>query len=281
MHSVLFSLDHIVIHSFGACLAVAIILCYFVMARLGKPLGYTSDFISTLLTVLIVSGLIGARLFYVAEHLSFYAVQPASIFKIWEGGLMFFGGLLVACASLVIFIRLQKKPLASVLDIIVTAVPLSHAIGRIGCFLNGCCYGRTSDSCVAVTFPHGSIPWSEQLREGLISADAAHALPVLPSQLFEAGLNFIIFIVMLLLFKRRRHPGSQVAAYMMMYSVARFILELSRADERLHFGWFSISQAISLGLFTVGAALALGIAYPLSRPLGHTKFGSGYDLRNR
>lgn len=262
MHSVLFSLDHIVIHSFGACLALAILLCYFVMVRLGKPSGYGSDFISNLLTVLIVSGLLGARLFYVAEHWSFYAEQPASILKIWEGGLMFFGGLLVGCASLVVFIRLQKKSLAKVLDIVVTAVPLSHAIGRIGCFLNGCCYGRTSGSCVAVTFPHGSIPWSEQLREGLISAGATRSLPVLPSQLFEAGLNLIIFIVMLLLFKRHhRHPGSQVAAYMMMYSVARFILELSRADERLHFGWFSISQAISLGLFTVGLLLALGIRY--------------------
>ena len=262
MHSVLFSLDHIVIHSFGACLAVAIILCYLVMVRLGRPSGFTPDFISNLLTILIVSGLIGARLFYVAEHWSFYAAQPASILKIWEGGLMFFGGLLVACASLVIFIRLQKKPLAKVLDVVVTAVPLSHAIGRVGCFLNGCCYGRTSGSCVAVTFPHGSIPWPEQLREGLISSEAIRSLPVLPSQLFEAGLNFTIFIVMLLLFKRRhRHPGSQVAAYMMMYSVARFILELSRADERLHFGWFSISQAISLGLFTVGFLLALSIAY--------------------
>ena len=173
---------------------------------------------------------------------------------------MFFGGLLVACASLVIFIRLQKKPLANVLDVVVTAVPLSHAIGRIGCFLNGCCYGRTSGSCVAVTFPHNSIPWSEQLREGLISTEALRSLPVLPSQLFEAGLNLLIFIVMLLLFKRRnRHPGSQVAAYMMMYSVARFILELSRADERLHFGWFSISQVISLGIFTVGIALAISL----------------------
>ena len=109
MHSVLFSLDHIVIHSFGACLAVAIILCYLVMVRLGKPSGYGPDFISNLLTVLIVSGLLGARLFYVVEHWPFYVEQPASILKIWEGGLMFFGGLLVGCASLVIFIRLQKS----------------------------------------------------------------------------------------------------------------------------------------------------------------------------
>lgn len=260
MHSVLFSLDHIVIHSFGACLAVAIILCYLVMVRLGRPSGYGSDFVSNLLTILIVSGLVGARLFYVVEHWSYYAQQPASILKVWEGGLMFFGGLLIACASLIVFIRLQKKPLAEVLDVVVTAVPLGHAIGRMGCFLNGCCYGRTSDSCLSVTFPHGSIPWSEQLQGGLISAEAVRSLPVLPSQLFESALNFIIFIVLLLLFKRRRHPGSQVAAYMMMYPVARFILELSRADERLHFGWFSISQVISLGIFAAGVVLAFCIS---------------------
>lgn len=257
MHSILFSLGPFVIHSFGACLAVAILLSYGIMVRLGKSSGYSSDFVSSLLSVLIVSGLIGARLFYVAEHWSFYRANPSSIIMVQQGGLMFFGGFLVGGASLMLFCKLNKKNIFDVLDLVVSAVPLGHALGRIGCFLNGCCYGKATDSCVSVTFPHGSIPWSEQLDAGLITPSLARSLPVLPSQLFEAALNFVIFLILIRLYKRRRHPGSLLALYMMLYAVARFIVEFSRADERLYFGPVSISQAISIGVFIAGLVMTI------------------------
>lgn len=260
MHSILFSLDPFVIHSFGMCLAVAILLSYLIMVRLGKPAGYSSDFVSSLLSVLIVSGLIGARLFYVVEHWSYYRENPSSIIMVQQGGLMFFGGFLVGGASLMIFCRLNKKNILDVLDLVVCAIPLGHALGRIGCFLNGCCYGKVSDSCLSVRFPHGSIPWSEQLDAGLISSSFERSLPVLPSQLFEAALNFIIFLILIRGYKSRRHPGAQLARYMMLYAAARFIVEFSRADERLYFGPVSISQAISIGVFIAGLAMTLFFA---------------------
>jgi len=257
MHSELIRLGPIIIHSYGACLAVSILLCYFVLVKLGRPLGYSSDFVSSLLTVLIVSGLIGARIFYVVEHWSHYSQHPAEIIKVWEGGLMFYGGLILSAVALIIFIRFQKKPIAEVLDIIVTAVPLGHAVGRIGCFLNGCCYGRTSQSCLAVQYPRGSIPWAEHIQHKIIASDAVCSAPVLPTQLIEAALNFAIFIILLLLFRRKRRAGEQVAAYMMLYAVVRFIVEYSRADERLYIGPFSISQTISIALFTIGLLLTV------------------------
>ena len=260
MHSILFSLDHIVIHSFGACLAIAILLCYWVMVHLGKQTGYTSDFISNLLTLLIASGLVGARLAYVIEHWSYYSTDPKSIIMVQQGGLMFYGGLLLACAALILFCIKSRKRVADVLDLVVTMVPLGHCIGRIGCFLNGCCYGRASDSCLAVRFPHGSIPWSEQLDAGLITSSATTSLPVLPSQLFESALNLLIFFVLLRHYPKRRHAGSQVALYMILYATVRFIVEFSRADERLHFGWVSISQAISIVLFVVGIGMFIRFA---------------------
>lgn len=277
MHSELIRLGPIIIHSYGACLALAILLCYFILVKLGRPLGYTSDFISSLLTVLIVSGLIGARIFYVAEHWSHYSQHLSEIVKVWEGGLMFYGGLLCSAASLIVFIRLQKKPIADVLDIIVTALPVSHAVGRIGCFLNGCCYGRTSSCSLAVTYPRGSIPWAEQLQKGVITPDAVCSSPVLPTQLLEAALNVAIFVVLLLLFRRKRKPGEQVAAYMMLYAVARFVLEYSRADERLYFGPFSISQTISIALFTVGLALMIWLRQ--KEKAGPLESGKGLKAR--
>lgn len=269
MHSILFSLDPFVIHSFGACLAVAIILCYGIMVRLGKSSGYSSDFVSSLLSVLIVSGLIGGRIFYVAEHWSFYRENPSNIIMVQQGGLMFFGGFLIGGASLILFCKLNKKNVLDVLDLVVSAIPLGHALGRIGCFLNGCCYGKVSDSCLSVTFPHDSIPWSEQLNAALISSTAERSLPVLPSQLFEAALNFIIFLILIRRYKHRRHTGSQLALYMMLYAVARFAVEFSRADERLYFGPVSISQAISIGVFLAGLGLTVFLSRkPVQSPGG-------------
>lgn len=258
MHSELFRLGPIVVYSYGACLALAILLCYFVLVKLGRPLGYSSDFVSSLLTVLIVTGLIGARVFYVAEHWSYYSQHLNEIIKVWEGGLMFYGGFLLAAISLVLFIYFQKKPVPEVLDLIVTSVPLGHAVGRIGCFLNGCCYGRPSNSLLAVNYPRGSIPWHEQLKDGIITPDAVCSASVLPAQLFEAALNFTIFVILLLLFRRtKRRSGEQIAAYMMLYAVVRFIVEYTRADERLTIGIFSISQTISIALFIIGLLLTV------------------------
>lgn len=268
MHSELIRLGPIVIHSYGACLALSILLCYFVLVRLGRPLGYSSDFVSSLLTVLIVTGLVGARIFYVVEHWSHYSQHPSEIVKVWEGGLMFYGGLLLSAAALIVFIRFQKKPIAEVLDIIVTAVPLGHAVGRIGCFLNGCCYGKPSEGFLAVRYPRGSIPWSEQLQQKIIPPDAVCSASVLPTQLIESALNFTIFIILMLLFRRKRRAGEQVAAYMMLYAVARFVVEYTRADERLYIGPFSISQTISIALFTAGLLLT---AWLRKKPHNHSQ----------
>ncbi len=263
MHSVLFRLDPIVIHAYGACLALAILLCYFVLVRLGRPLGYSADFISSLLTVLIIFGLVGARLFFVIEHWAYYSKRPGDIVKVWQGGLMFYGGLIVAAAALGVWIRVNRRPIGEVLDLIVTAVPLGHAIGRVGCFLNGCCYGRLSHACIAVRYPHQSIPWADQLAAcepgsadyARLTAEGARSLPVLPIQLIEAGLNAVVFVILLTLFRRRTRNGAQVAAYMMLYAVVRFVVEFARADDRLHVGPFSIGQVISLALLVGGLVL--------------------------
>ncbi|MGI5869715.1 MAG: prolipoprotein diacylglyceryl transferase [Kiritimatiellia bacterium] len=261
MHPILFSLDQFTIHSFGACLAIAILACYFTMVRLAKSMGHGPDFVSSILTVLIVSGLIGARLFYVFENWPYYSKHPASIIKVQEGGLVFYGGFILGTLALIGFSLVKKVRILDVLDLVATAVPLGHAIGRVGCFLNGCCYGRDSNACIAVTFPRGSIPWNDQLAKKMITLAADRSLPVLPSQLFETVLNLVVFGVMLLLFRRRRRrPGFLAAAYATLYAVVRFAVEFTRGDPRLHVGPLSIGQLISLVIFIGGLAATLALA---------------------
>src|SRR5690554_1986479 len=109
MHSVLISLDYITIYSYGVCLAMGIILVYFAMTSLERYSGFNSDFVSTLLTILIVTGLFGARLFYVVEHWDYYSGSPSKIWRVQEGGLMFYGGLLISSAVLIFYCRLKKR----------------------------------------------------------------------------------------------------------------------------------------------------------------------------
>ena len=245
--------------TYGACMAAGFLLCW----RLVERLSGRRD-LSDLLISLMVSGVVGSRAAYVIEHWSSeFADRPFEVFAVWKGGLMFYGGLLLALAVFVIWCRRRKENPLDLADLLATAVPLGHAFGRIGCFFYGCCYGRLSDSAWAVRFPVLSPAWCEQASAGLISRSAAHSLPVLPTQLFEAAALLVLFAALLLHY--RRSAGSSASEgvprtfnssfYLMGYALIRFPLEYLRGDPRAAIGWFSISQTISIGLFAIGAVL--------------------------
>jgi len=215
-----------------------------------------SNYLSNLLVVLILSALAGARGAYVAEHWREYVATPLRIFNLREGGVMFYGGLFAALAALSVFARINKERWFDFFDLIVTALPLGHAVGRIGCFLEGCCFGAVHEGLLGVRFPHGSHAWHKQFGEGLIQW---FELPycVYPTQLFEAVATFLIFVFLFWNFRRRRIEGEQVALYAALYAPARFFIENFRADERLLLGPFSIGQTISLGLGIFALVLTL------------------------
>ena len=267
MHSILFSLGNFPIRSFGFSIAIGLIVVYFVIARLARRENIPPDFASNIISVAMLSGLIGARAAYVMEHwTSHYAAHPGAAFRIWDGGLMFYGGFILAFAVILIYIRFAKLRLWTVLDILAVALPLGHAFGRIGCFLNGCCYGRVVDTIgcgafersIAVIFPKDSIPFNGQVNDDLIFDTAQNSLPVLPAQLIESAANFAIFALLLALaLLVRTRPGFRTGLYMALYAIVRFFVENLRSDPRIHFGVFSVSQTISLILLPIGALLIL------------------------
>jgi len=206
----------------------------------------------------MIGGIVGARVAYVMENWPVYAADPASIIRVDQGGLVFYGGFVAAAMAVVVFARRHRIPLARLTDFVVTSVPLSHALGRAGCFLNGCCFGGCASSAVPhVQFPQHSIPWYSQLREGVIDSHAALSKPVHPVQLYEAGFNLVVYGVLVWLFRRKLRTGTVTGVYLVLYAIGRFALEFLRGDraDRLAVQQFSIGQFVSILVLAAGLAV--------------------------
>lgn len=258
MHPDLVSLGFLHIKTYGAFMALAFLAGWQVIAFLCRRTGRNPEPLSNLLMLMMASGVVGARLAYVIEHWrSEFAGHPELIVRVDQGGLMFYGGLILAVLVFVTWCRVKKESLVRLADLFTTVVPLGHAFGRVGCFFYGCCYGRLSDSPCAVAFPRGSPAWYEQVNAGLVAGEATASLPVLPTQLFEAAAVLALFVVLFLLYRRywQRLPGFVMGCYFVGYACIRFGIEVLRGDPRAAVGPFSISQTISLGLLLAGGAL--------------------------
>lgn len=186
-------------------------------------------------------------------------------FKFWAGGLTWYGGLIFGLATAAIFSRVMRWSFLRYLDTAAPAIAIGHAFGRIGCFLSGCCYGSTCSLPWAVQFPAGSDAYRTQAQDNPGALVAQHqetgiweSLPVHPTQLYEAGLLFGIFALLWFgLRKRKRFDGEVMGWFLVLYGVARFTVELWRADARGAWLGISTSQWISMVLVPVGIAILI------------------------
>ena len=169
--------------------------------------------------------------------------DPFGFFRIWEGGLVFYGGLLVAVAGLLIYTKIKEIPPFLIGDAFAVPLLLSQAIGRLGCFAAGCCYGRPTDSFLGVTFTH---------PESLAPLHVA----LHPTQLYSAGGLFILFLIGWRLSRRALPNGALMVYYLISYGLFRFGIEFVRNDFRGAFAaHLSPSQWVSLGLIMAGLGL--------------------------
>ena len=260
MHPDLISIGFLHVKTYGAFMALGFLAAWQVLAWLCRRTGRNPDSCTNLIMWMMVSGVVGARTAYVIEHWTQeFAGHWELIPRVDQGGLMFYGGLILAILVFFVWCFVKHENKIALADLFGVVIPLGHAFGRVGCFFYGCCYGSLSDAPWAVAFPRGSPAWHEQLKAGLIAADARAALPVLPTQLFEAFSVFILFAVLLAVYRRfgQTRPGLTIGSYMICYSIIRFGIEVLRGDPRANVGILSISQSISLILFLVGCAFIL------------------------
>ena len=243
MYPDLIDLGFLHLKTYGACMATGFLVCWTLVEKLSGR----KD-LSNMLLSLMVAGVVGSRIAYVVEHWqSEFAADPWRIIRVDQGGLMFYGGLILALVVFFAWCVARREKVLALADLLAAVVPLGHSFGRIGCFFYGCCYGRDSDAWCAVTFPAGSPSWYEH---------GHRMVSVLPTQLFEAAALLALFGVLMLLWRHRRgRNGLIVGAYMVGYAAIRFGIEYLRGDPRAAVGPFSISQTISLGLGLLGAVL--------------------------
>ena len=241
-------------------MALGFLAAWQVLGWLCRKSGRTSDAFSNLVVYLLLGGVLGSRAAYVIEHWSAeFAAHPADIIKVWQGGLMFYGGLLLDILIFFVWCVVRREKLLEVADLLTAVIPLGHVFGRVGCFFYGCCYGKAGDAAWAVAFPRGSPAWHEQAQAGLIPWTATASLPVLPTQLVEATALLSLFAALLFAYRRFHAalPGVSTGCYLVGYAAIRFSLEYLRGDPRAAFCGLSIGQILSLLIFSAGLSFIM------------------------
>ncbi|MGE3819934.1 MAG: prolipoprotein diacylglyceryl transferase [Isosphaeraceae bacterium] len=204
---------------------------------------------------MLVGGVIGARLFYVVEYWGDRIHTVSDVFKIWEGGVVFYGGLVGGFLGFFWAWRSRRFPLLPTLDALAPSVAIGGGIGRIGCFLNGCCYGDVcAISAISVRFPKGSPPWNAERARGLIGSETSQSLPLHPTQLYSAIDGLLLFLLLQAFYPRRRRDGEVFALWMVAYPISRFLIERLRDDESALYAGMTVSQLVSVALLTGGLA---------------------------
>jgi phosphatidylglycerol:prolipoprotein diacylglycerol transferase len=151
-----------------------------------------------------------------------------------------------------IYWRRRPFPFWPMADVAALALGVGITLGRVGCFLNGCCYGSVSDHPWAMRFPQGSHAWIAQIEAGILAPAATTSLPVHPTQLYAAGAGLLILVLLLAYFPFRRRDGEVMALLMVLYPLTRWPMESLRGDEHAIFLGMTLSQNISLGLLLAG-----------------------------
>lgn len=256
MHPVLFKVGPITIYTYGAMMATAFLVCYFILRKEIKRIGDDPDFASNILFRAVIGGIVGAKVFYLLENFSSVLEDPIGM--IFSGaGLVFHGGLIGGTIAVVALIKKTKRPLGMYADIIGPILLIGQAIGRIGCFSAGCCHGMVCNSFVGVRFPGGSPASFHQFQQGLLESSSLQSLPVYPTQLFEAGFNIIFFFILTKLIRPRlRKYGSTFSIYLIAAGTERFFLEFIRVNPKVLFG-LTIYQFSSLALILAGIIILL------------------------
>ena len=228
MHPEICSIGPLVVYSYGLMLVVAFFIAVTLSSEEAKKQGINPDFIFNLFFIAFISGIIGARIFYVIENLSYYLKSPLEIVMLSHGGMSWFGGLILGLASGVIYLRFKKEGIYKIFDLVVPFLALAQSLGRVGCFLNGCCFGK--ESIYGIYFP----------AQGLI---------LIPTQLYSSFILLLIFVILRFLQGRLHKEGQVFYAYLCLYSIKRFFIEFLRADNKIILSNLTLFQIISIFIF--------------------------------
>ena len=249
MHPELVRLGPLTINWYGIMLALAFLLGIWTAGRRAPLTGTARENIVDAGLWLILGGIVGARTFYVISYWDTLVTNPlfpqapwTEIFMVQRGGLVYYGGLIGASLACIAFVSRRRLPLWKLADIFAPSIALGYGLGRIGCLLRGCCYGRTC-----------GLPWAIHFSpDHETGGQLVH-----PTQIYESLLSLGFYFALALLYRRKRFDGQIFATYLMGYAMLRSFVETFRgvySAAHLHGGW-TPAQLVSIGVFAAGAVL--------------------------
>jgi len=239
VHPILFNAGPITIYSYGVLLAAAYLLGLWMAVRRARAAGIDGNRIMDLLIWVIIAALVGAKALLFIVDFNHFTSSWQEFTTLLRSGGVFYGGLIAAVVVALLYLRRHKLPLWTTTDVFAPGIALGHVVGRLGCLMAGCCFGKPA-----------SVPWAVTFRDPAAMANVGTPLgvPLHPTQLYEAGAEALI-LAFLLTFERRGRPfpGRTFWTYLLLYGISRFVIEFYRGDSRgMVFDVLSTSQFVSV-----------------------------------
>lgn len=245
----LFHIGHFSLPTYGFLVALGVLVGLLISVRNSEKEGINPDTAWNFGIWVVVAGIVGAKILYIINEWDTYAAHPREIFSFstLQAGGVFSGGLIGSFIVAAWYLRKHKMPALATCDAFAPGLAMGHAIGRLGCFAAGCCYGKPTSHWWGVTF-------TNPLAASLVGTPLNQALE--PTQLFESAVEFIIFFILMAIFRRKKFDGQVLGAYLFLYGIARFFLEFIRDDPgRGSVGPISGTQLISICLVIGGGVI--------------------------
>lgn len=254
MYPELLTIGPLTIHTYGLMVALGILAGVGLAEHLFRRSGGEPGRIIDIALIVVISGLVGARVLFVLINFSYYVSNPIETIMVWKGGLVFYGGLLGGILALLGCIRFYRLPLWPMLDIGAAAIALGHGLGRLGCFSAGCCYGKFTD-----------LPWAVSFTDSRSLAVDVLNRPVHPTQLYSAFFLIGLSGFLVWLQPRKKFPGQAAAAYLVLYGLFRFGVEFLRSDPRGAISIMGTTLATSQWISVAAVAAGMIIYVVLNR----------------
>ena len=241
MKNELFSIGPFTVYGYGLMIAIGILAAYVTAEYRAKKHGLDPDKIFYLVIWAVVGGFAGAKVLYFLTRLKDIMENPRVLLDLADGFVVY-GGIIGGIFSAMVYCKIKKLSFLKYFDLVMPSVALAQGFGRIGCFLAGCCYGRETDSALGIVFHNSNY--------------APNGVKLLPTQLISSGLDFMLCIVLILLDRKKKGDGQIAGAYLVLYSIGRFILEFYRGDLiRGNVGALTTSQFIAIFVALAGVIL--------------------------
>ena len=247
----LFHIGRFFLPTYGVLVSLGVLVGLWVSVRNSQKQGINPDDAWNFGILVVLSGIVGAKILYIINDWSTYAAHPGDIFSLntLQAGGVFSGGLVAAFVAAVWYIRRRHMPPLATCDAFAPGLAIGHAIGRVGCFAAGCCYGKPTNHFWGVTF-------TNPVANALVGTPLNQALE--PTQLFESAVELANFFVLMWMFKRKKFDGQVFGAYLILYGVARYFLEFIRDDPgrgSVFGGLMTGTQLISIFLVITGGLI--------------------------